>query len=110
MNLLTSSIKEKLLANGRLPDSAKKDLKPVVKFFNPAGAGTWLITELDVDGDTLFGLADLGYPELGYVSLSELKSIKVLANLGIERDLHFVAKKTLDEYATEARHFERIKA
>ena len=35
------------------------DPAPVVKFFNPVGAATWLATELYDDGDTLFGLADL---------------------------------------------------
>ncbi len=47
------------------------DHVPVVKFFNPLGEGVWLATELDEDGDTLFGLADLGEPELGSFSLSE---------------------------------------
>ena len=44
----------------------------MVKLFNPLGAATWMATELDEDGDTLFGLADLGFgcPELGYFSLS----------------------------------------
>mgnify|MGYP003339910567 CR=1 FL=1 len=27
---------------------------PVVKFFNPVGAATWIATELYDDGDTLF--------------------------------------------------------
>jgi hypothetical protein len=40
---------------------AEPDPVPVVKFFNPLGAATWLASELDADGDTLFGLADLGF-------------------------------------------------
>ena len=59
MILLTPSQRARLLANGRMPDA---DHIPVVKFFNPFGRGTWLATELDEDGDILFGLADLGYP------------------------------------------------
>jgi hypothetical protein len=61
-----------------------------VKFFNPCGAGTWYIIEFDGE-DTMFGYCDLGmgFPELGYVSLSELKSIKLRFGLGIERDMHF---------------------
>lgn len=66
MILLTDELRERLLANGREPDT---DHVPVVKFFNPLGAGVWLATELDSDGDTLFGLADLGEPELGSFSL-----------------------------------------
>jgi hypothetical protein len=41
-----------------------------VKFFNPLGEGVWLATELEDDGDIIFGLADLGYPELGSWSLT----------------------------------------
>ncbi len=67
MELLTSTIRAHLLANGANPG----DHVPVVKFFNPLGAATWIISECDADGDTLFGLADLGFgcPELGSVSL-----------------------------------------
>lgn len=69
MILLTLKIRERLLANGREPDV---DHVPVVKFFNPLGAGFWLATELDSDGDTLFCLADLGELELGSFSLAEM--------------------------------------
>jgi hypothetical protein len=65
MILLTPDLRERLLANGR---KRNVDHVPVVKFFNPLGAGTWLATELGKDGDQLFGLADLGFPELGYFS------------------------------------------
>lgn len=37
------------------------DPVPVLKLFNPMGSGTWLATEFYDDGDTLFGLADLGF-------------------------------------------------
>ena len=53
MILLTPELHDRLLANGRLRDV---DHVPVVKFFNPVGAATWLATELDADNDTLFGL------------------------------------------------------
>lgn len=60
---------------------------PVLKFFNPLGEGGWLATELDADGDTLFGLADLGCPELGSFSLEEMTSIRLPFGMGIERDI-----------------------
>lgn len=113
MKLLTKEIEAKLRANAKLPDSEKADLKPVLKLFNPCGAATWLITELDDDGDTMFGLCDLGFgcPELGSVSLSEIASVKTRPfGLGIERDLHFTADKTLAEYADDARSKSRIDA
>jgi hypothetical protein len=64
---------------------------PVVKLFNPMGPATWLATELDADGDTLFGLADLGFgcPELGSFSLSEIAALRLPFGLRIERDLGF---------------------
>jgi hypothetical protein len=66
MKLLTKPIREKLIANGKAQDKVRGtedeiDFKPVVKLFNPCGAGTWLLTELDSeDPDIAFGLCDLG--------------------------------------------------
>jgi hypothetical protein len=54
----------------------------VVKFFNPLGEGVWLATSLDADGDTLFGLADLGEPELGSFSLAEMTSVRLPFGMG----------------------------
>jgi hypothetical protein len=110
MKLLTKAIKAKLEKNR---EGGWTDAKPVVKFFNPCGAGTWLIAELDEDGDTMFGLCDpgMGSPELGYMSLAEMEAVKVPPfGLGIERDRHWTAKKTLKEYADEARLDGRINA
>ena len=42
MDLLTPELREQLLANGRNRDG---NHVPVVKWFNPAGAATWLITD-----------------------------------------------------------------
>ncbi|WP_287958570.1 DUF2958 domain-containing protein [Filomicrobium sp.] len=86
MILLTPELRGQLLANGRRRDV---DHMPVVKFFNPLGEGVWLATELDEDGDTLFGLADLGEPELGSFSLAEMTAVRLPLGLGIERDILF---------------------
>ena len=110
MKLLTKEIERKLRKNA---GSNEENLKPVVKFFNPCGAYTALFTELAEDGDTLFGLADLGMgtPELGYASLEEIASVKVPPfGLGIERDMYFKADKSLEEYANEARNNGRLVA
>jgi hypothetical protein len=102
MQLLTKEIIAKLPplysteGNGEAP--------VIVKFFFP-GPGTWYITEgrKEENGDWLFfGLCDLGEPELGYVRLSDLKSVKV-NGLGIERDLHFHGY-VLDYGTNEVRH------
>ena len=108
MKLLTKTQRAQLLANGRNRD---RDHQPVVKFFDPSGAATWLFTELDPeDGDTLFGLADLGSgsPELGYSSLAEIALVRCRFGLGIERDLYFEPKHSLSIYAEAAREVGRL--
>lgn len=95
--------------NAALPEDQRK---PVVKFFCPWGAATWLISELDEDGETMFGLCDLGHgtPELGYVLLQDLAFLRGPFGLTIERDIYFTADKTLSAYADEARAKGRIMA
>ncbi|CAM5294093.1 hypothetical protein AFEL58S_00345 [Afipia felis] len=100
MILLTPDLRERLLTNGH---RSGLDHAPVVKFFNPLGIGTWLATELDADGDTLFGLADLGDPELGSFSLAEMTSLRLPFGMGIERDILFDGLFPLSVYAEAAR-------
>jgi len=100
MILLTDTQRDRLLANGRDRD---QDHIPVVKFFNPFGAGVWLATELDEDGDIMFGLADIGCPELGSWSLNELRSIRLPFGMGIERDRQFTGDFPISVWAKAAR-------
>jgi hypothetical protein len=101
MQLLTQDQRAQLIANGQ----RRGDHTPVVKFFNPVGSGTWLFSELDADGDTLFGLCDLGFgcPEMGSASLSEIAAVRLPFGLTIERDLHFEGRFPLTVYADAAR-------
>ena len=116
MTLITKALTEQLLANGRAQRAAMDkgadalDFKPVVKLFTPDAQCTWLLTELD-DG-LLFGLCDLGMgePELGYVSIAELSTVRGKLGLPVERDRHFVANKTISAYTEEARQVRRIVA
>lgn len=110
MRLLTAELEAALRANlvARI-DAVERgdrdsDPRPVVRFFNPVGAATWLATELDEDG-IFFGLADLGFgcPELGSFALAELEVVRLPFGLGIERDLHFTAAHPLSAYAEAAR-------
>lgn len=107
MILLTDTQRDRLLANGRQRD---QDHIPVVKFFNPLGEGVWLGTELDEDGDIMFGLADLGYPELGSFSLEELSSLRLPFGLGIERDIHFSSEIPISLWAETVRETGSIRA
>lgn len=68
--------------------------KVIAKFFNPAGVGTWLITEgnkLENGDYEMFGYCHLGYDEmaeLGYVMLSQLEKLELPFGLNVERDLY----------------------
>lgn len=107
MILLTDELRAQLLANGRQRDV---DHVPVVKFFNPFGAGVWLATELDEDGDIMFGLADIAYPELGSFSLEELSSLRLPFGMGIERDILFTGDFPISIWAEAAREAGSIRA
>lgn len=109
MDLLDPDLRAALRANA---DAARNssaarghDPTPVVKYFSPVGAATWLATELDADGDMLFGLADLGFgcPELGYFSLSEIEALRLPFGLTVERDLFFASRHPLSVWADAAR-------
>ena len=112
MELITKAQTEQLLANGRAQraaidqDAGALDFNPVVKLFTPDAQATWLLTELEPDGRLAFGLCDLGLgcPELGYVSLTELRTVRGKLGLPIESDLHFEADKPISAYADEARN------
>ncbi|AHE55580.1 DUF2958 domain-containing protein [Sphingomonas sanxanigenens] len=105
MILLTPELHAALRVNADRSAASDHDPVPVVKFFSPMGAATWLATELYVDGDTLFGLADLGFgcPELGCFSLSELASMRLPFGLRIERDIGFSTTVSLSVWADTAR-------
>ena len=64
-----------------------EEAEVVVKYFNPCGAGTWLITEGNKleNGDwELFGYCHIFEWEWGYVALSELESVKKVVQKHIE--------------------------
>lgn len=100
--LRTNAVLREMYLARALPEP---DPVPLVKLFNPCGAATWLATELDRDGDTLFGLADLGFgcPELGSFSVRELADIRLPFGLAIERDLGFASDEPLSRWAERAR-------
>jgi hypothetical protein len=111
MKLLTKSITEALLRNGRIQDAlaeggkAEADFIPVVKLFTPDAGCTWLLTEIIPDNpDIAFGLCDLGMgcPEIGTVRISELESVRGGLGLPVERDRYFAPMHTLSVYARAA--------
>ena len=90
MKLITAAIQKKLEKNNQKTIETGETGDVVLKLFG--GASTWLITEIEEDGDTLWGLCDLGMGccEFGTVGLSELQSMKLPPfGLGVERDMYF---------------------
>lgn len=97
MKLMTKAIEKKF---EKFPlysqDGMGEEAEVVVKFFNPAGRGTWLITEGEKleNGDWLFfGYCYIYEWEWGEVLLSQLQNMKLPFGLSIERDLHCKGKK-----------------
>lgn len=97
MKLMTKELEEKFKKYPFYSQDGKgKDAEIVVKYFNPYGSGTWLITEGEKqdDGDWLFfGYCHIFCWEWGYVSLSELQSVGY-----IERDLYLKDSTKIKDY------------
>ncbi|MEO9191638.1 MAG: DUF2958 domain-containing protein [Acetobacteraceae bacterium] len=110
--LITAEQHAQLLANGAAAEADEDfDPPPVVKLFTPDANATWLLAWLDPEvADIAFGLCDLGlgYPEMGSVDLSEIAEVQGRLGLPVERDLHFVGRKPLSAYASDAQRTRAI--
>lgn len=98
MNLLTKEIEKRFNQIGSQENV--KDPIVVVKFFNPAGIGTWFATEYDPIDKIFFGYVSLfnnHNNEWGNFSAEELESFVGSYGLGIERDAH-CTEKTISEW------------
>lgn len=98
MKLLTKAIRKQLPALYS-QDGKGGDAVAYVKYFTPSAQWTWYGCEYDGQ-DTFFGLVEGQFKELGYFSLSELKSVRGPMGLPVERDLHFKPTK-LSEIAPD---------
>lgn len=100
--LTTADQRTQLLANGVARAAGQSiDPWPVVRLFTPDAHVTWLLAALDpADGDTAWGLIDLGIgmPELGTVKLSDLAAIVGPLQKPVMRDLYFRASRPVSEY------------
>ncbi len=103
---LPLELRVRLLANGKAGHA--RDHIPVVKFFDPAGPATWLITEIRPDDpDVIYGLIHDARmersPTLGYASLSDLRNGHGPSRDPVERDPHFAPRYPLSVYFAAAR-------
>lgn len=86
---------------------AEVDFIPVVRLFNPVGAGTWILSECDPEG-IAFGICDIHYAEMGYVAMQELWELRLPGGIHIEEDLHWTPTKPLSHYVADAKAGRRI--
>ena len=99
---ITALERAQLLANGEARAAGRAiDPVPVVRLFTPDAHVIWLLAALDpADGDTAWGLIDLGLgmPVQGTVKLSELAGIVGPRKQLVLRDRYFRPPHTLSEY------------
>lgn len=97
--LVTAEERVQMLAIGEARAAGRSvDPLPVVRLFTPDAHATWLLAALDpTDGDTAWGLIDLGIgmPALGAVKLSDLAGIVGPRQQPVLRDLYFRAARPL---------------
>ncbi|KPG01330.1 hypothetical protein IP86_04705 [Rhodopseudomonas sp. AAP120] len=103
MNLLiTEDDRARLLAHGEARAAGRVfDPMPVVRLFTPDAHLIWLLAALDpADGDTAWGLIDLGIgmPAQGTVKLSDLAGIVGPLKQPVMRDRYFQPARALSEY------------
>ncbi|MDM0116788.1 DUF2958 domain-containing protein [Variovorax sp. J22R133] len=80
------------------------DPPPIVKLYVPGMRATWLLSSIDPRTPGIaFGLADLGFPEMGFINLDELEELRVGGEQSVRQDRGFHSAKSLSEYARDAR-------
>ena len=91
MKLITKEIERAFEKQGYTGNMSSKNIKVVMKLFNPVGAGTWYLYEKE-SNDIFYAFANLGdiqCAECGPISLHEMESVKLPLGLKIERDMYF---------------------
>lgn len=86
MNLLPKYVLDVLPSIGSTEN--QNDPQAVCKFFLVGSKWIWYAIEFD-GSDLFFGYVAGDFPELGYFRLSELREVRGLFNLPIERDMYF---------------------
>lgn len=98
--------------NNGSPTNRDKDHAPVVMLTMPFTNCVWLLSEIEPDSqDIAFGLCDLGmgFPELGYVSISEIQSIvHPVFKTTVYNNPLFKAEYPMSAYSAAARANEQI--
>ena len=111
--MIPQNLREIMIHNFQeVQNDLAKDHAPVVKLHSKYGKAVWLLSELDAANNIAFGLCDLGQgkPELSYVSITDLESIKHarLKVPMVEIDPVFDGKYSLSVYLEAAKINKRV--
>ncbi|MCF0060171.1 DUF2958 domain-containing protein [Dyadobacter chenwenxiniae] len=111
--MIPQNLRETMIHNAQeVQNDLAKDHAPVVKLHSKYGKAIWLLSELDAANNIAFGLCDLaqGKPELSYVSITDLESIKHarLKVPMVEIDPAFDGKYPMSVYLEAAKVNKRV--
>lgn len=94
MKMITKTLEKQIPRIGAI--QFVENPKAIIHYFNPFGSGDWYVLEGEKqeNGDWLFfgyvkSPLDPLFDEYGYFTLSELESVKIIGDYGIERDLYW---------------------
>jgi hypothetical protein len=96
MKLMTKEL-EKIIPKLYATEDIKLEEKVVyAKFFTSDANWTWWVLEYDKDEKICFAMVHGQERELGYVSITELESVRGPLGLNVERDMSFKPTKYKD--------------
>lgn len=99
-----------LRENSKLCHKQGHDPQPVAHLYLSGSNHQWLLTELHTHDNVAFGLCDpgTGFPEPGYVDLTEVMAAAASANAELCCTADFRARAPLSVYAEQARLAQQI--
>ncbi|MBT4089587.1 MAG: DUF2958 domain-containing protein [Bacteroidetes bacterium] len=94
MKLITEEFEELFKDYPLYSQEEVKDPLVIAKLFDPCGSASWFLTEYDpVEKIAFSWVQGLQEDEFGYISLTEIESVKGPLGIGIEQDLYFKQKR-----------------
>jgi hypothetical protein len=94
MKIVTEEFEELFKDYPLYSQEHESDPLVIAKLFDPCGSASWFLLEYDPKEKIAFGfVVGLQEDELGYISLTEMESVKGPLGIGIEQDMYFQQKR-----------------
>ena len=94
MKIVTEEFEELFKDYPLYSQEHESDPLVIAKLFDPCGSASWFLLEYDPKEKIAFGyVTGMTADELGYISLTEMESIKGPLGIGIEQDMYFIQKQ-----------------